>query len=69
MVKVVEATGQKITDLIRVICQARQRMVVQYAIAGANNGQLSELTMLQRTSLAFTLSTAMVQLIYIRFSA
>lgn len=38
MVKVVEATGQKITDFNKGNIKARQRMVVQYAIAGANNG-------------------------------
>ena len=38
MVKVVEAAGQKITDFNKGNIKARQRMVVQYAIAGANNG-------------------------------
>ena len=38
MVKVVEATGQKITDFNKGNIKARERMVVQYAIAGANNG-------------------------------
>ena len=38
MVKVVEATGQKITDFNKGNIKARQRMVVQYAIAGANKG-------------------------------
>lgn len=38
MVKVVEETGQKITDFNKGNIKARQRMVVQYAIAGANNG-------------------------------
>jgi NAD+ synthase len=38
MVKVVEATGQKITDFNKGNIKARERMVVQYAIAGANKG-------------------------------
>lgn len=38
MVKAVEATGQKITDFNKGNIKARQRMVVQYAIAGANKG-------------------------------
>lgn len=38
MVKVVEASGQKITDFNKGNIKARQRMVVQYAIAGANKG-------------------------------
>ncbi len=38
MVKAVEATGQKITDFNKGNIKARERMVVQYAIAGANSG-------------------------------
>ncbi|CCI82130.1 ammonia-dependent NAD(+) synthetase [Lactobacillus hominis] len=38
LVKVIEATGQKITDFNKGNIKARQRMVVQYAIAGANSG-------------------------------
>ena len=38
LVKAVEATGQKITDFNKGNIKARQRMVVQYAIAGANQG-------------------------------
>lgn len=38
MVKVLEASGQKITDFNKGNIKARQRMVVQYGIAGANNG-------------------------------
>ncbi len=38
MVKVVEASGKKITDFNKGNIKARQRMVVQYAIAGANKG-------------------------------
>lgn len=37
-VKAVEAAGQKITDFNKGNIKARQRMVVQYAIAGANQG-------------------------------
>lgn len=38
MVRAVEASGQKITDFNKGNIKARQRMVVQYAIAGANKG-------------------------------
>ena len=38
MVKAVEVTGQKITDFNKGNIKARERMVVQYAIAGANSG-------------------------------
>ncbi|MGQ5708899.1 ammonia-dependent NAD(+) synthetase [Lactobacillus sp. PSON] len=38
MVKAVEASGQKISDFNKGNIKARQRMVVQYAIAGANKG-------------------------------
>jgi NAD+ synthase len=38
MVKAVEAAGQKITDFNKGNIKARERMVVQYAIAGANKG-------------------------------
>ncbi|TSO26742.1 ammonia-dependent NAD(+) synthetase [Lactobacillus sp. LL6] len=38
MVKAVEASGQKISDFNKGNIKARQRMVVQYAIAGANRG-------------------------------
>lgn len=37
-VKAVEAAGQKITDFNKGNIKARERMVVQYAIAGANKG-------------------------------
>lgn len=38
MVKAVAAAGQEITDFNKGNIKARQRMVVQYAIAGANHG-------------------------------
>lgn len=38
MVQAVEKTGQKITDFNKGNIKARERMVVQYAIAGANHG-------------------------------
>lgn len=38
LVKVVEKSGQKISDFNKGNVKARERMVVQYAIAGANHG-------------------------------
>ncbi|MDO4912889.1 MAG: ammonia-dependent NAD(+) synthetase [Lactobacillus sp.] len=38
LVETIEATGQKISDFNKGNLKARQRMIVQYAIAGANRG-------------------------------
>ena len=63
MVKVVEASGQKITDFNKGNIKARQRMVFNMRLRELIKVQLSELIMLLKTLVAFTPNMVMAQLI------